>query len=446
MNGDLGDDDLRPLLRGAVGPLEEPDVGRIRRRARQLAALRIGAVASGAAVLIAGVVGAGLALGSGDVLDLPVIDDPAEDDAAPTDGTLAGCPPPNLWPTVLPWVDQGQTVPPPDLIHYGTDADPNGRLVWAADPDAFDTAGFSDTDVVVVARLHDHEPFGGDVPEVEVRGRTAQLMWIGDPGVGELQLVWSEGNGPCDTYAVGLTILSGPSDGDGESEPDRLLGSPTLQPERAPGEGRVTYLQRVIEHAIEGIADSLEEGASAEAADADQMVVVPPRGEVAATFVDDHPVFVVHEDTGAVRVLDAVNPHDAAFPKVLAYCRTSGWFEDLWHGSQFDQRGDWMFATAPTGLAPYTIDGVDGTRLVVGERLDAPPRRTFEDHPGPRGPNCGPRTALYGPNTTYEEGALDDLVVHDPSEIGGRPGDAETDLWFPTRERIRGELPREPSD
>lgn len=48
---------------------------------------------------------------------------------------------------------------------------------------------------------------------------------------------------------------------------------------------------------------------------------VPPAGEVRADFVGEDPVFVVHGQDGAVRVLDAVSPHRRPdFRKVLAWC------------------------------------------------------------------------------------------------------------------------------
>jgi hypothetical protein len=122
-----------------------------------------------------------------------------------------------------------------------------------------------------------------------------------------------------------------------------------------------------------------------------RSVALPPAGEVEAAFVEGHPVFVVHRGAGEVLVLDAVSPHDPV-PKVLAFCRTSCLFEDLWHGSTFLADGAWLGGPAPTGsLAEVDPSVVDD--LVV-----------------------------------------DDLVVHDPAGVAGA-----ADLWYPTPAVVVGD-------
>ena len=44
----------------------------------------------------------------------------------------------------------------------------------------------------------------GEFPKVPVHGRDGRLVWIGDPGVGELALYWSEGDEACDHYSLHL--------------------------------------------------------------------------------------------------------------------------------------------------------------------------------------------------------------------------------------------------
>jgi hypothetical protein len=157
---------------------------------------------------------------------------------------------------------------------------------------------------------------------------------------------------------------------------------------------------------------------------------LPERGDVAAEFVNGHPVFVVHDDDGQVRVLDAVDSHEPhGMLKVLAWCRTSHVFEDLWHASRFDSQGRWIGGPAPTGMAPYQVLAVTDRHVVVGDRLPAPARARERDLP--RGPSCDDRTALYLPNHPADPTVLDDLVIHSPP-------DGDTDLTYPTPERILG--------
>lgn len=168
-------------------------------------------------------------------------------------------------------------------------------------------------------------------------------------------------------------------------------------------------------------------------------VALPPAGSVTADFVDGHPVFVVHDAEGTIRVLDAVDPHSpAGFVKVLAWCRSSGRFEDLWHGSRFDRTGAYLGGPAPTGLAAYPVVRREHDRVVVGSR-EAAPARWAGGRGGtePAGPACDERTALYAPGHPVDLTVLDDLVVHPADEQSG-------ELWFPTPERIRGEEPAHP--
>jgi hypothetical protein len=39
-------------------------------------------------------------------------------------------------------------------------------------------------------------------PTTEVRGTTGYLVWVGDPGVGDLALTWFEGSGPCRSFSL----------------------------------------------------------------------------------------------------------------------------------------------------------------------------------------------------------------------------------------------------
>ena len=53
-----------------------------------------------------------------------------------------------------------------------------------------------------------YRPWEGNqyMPKVPVRGTEGRLVWIGDPGTGQLALQWSEGDEPCDHYGLHLFL------------------------------------------------------------------------------------------------------------------------------------------------------------------------------------------------------------------------------------------------
>lgn len=166
------------------------------------------------------------------------------------------------------------------------------------------------------------------------------------------------------------------------------------------------------------------------------VIPLPALGEVVAAEVQGEPVFVVHEADGQVHVLDARSPHAPEFPEVLAWCETSGMFEDLWHGAMFSPAGWWIAGPAASGMTPYdTAPAGDAVR--VFDRLEPLDKQARPDDLPDPGPRCDTRTALYLPGHPADPSVLDDLVVHDPAGF-------EPDLWFPTPERILGDQPRAP--
>lgn len=168
---------------------------------------------------------------------------------------VRACEPASLHPTYLPWQEGTEGTGDPVETQSGTEDSPNAFTTWAADPDALrqdDADG--DLSYASVAVLHEYEPAGEEFPTIEVRGHRAELVWVGDPGVGQLSLRWQEMPGPCGALAVSLRIWRSPpyledvpdqeayDQADGE-EMDRLMGRH----------------QEAIEQEIIKIAESLED-------------------------------------------------------------------------------------------------------------------------------------------------------------------------------------------
>ncbi len=126
------------------------------------------------------------------------------------------------------------------------------------------------------------------------------------------------------------------------------------------------------------IIDEVEDGVVQD--DGTTVLPLPEPGEVLPAHANGRPVFVVHAQDGDVRVLDALSPHDP-YPeamKVLAYCTTSGWFEDPWHGSAFSDNGAWVGGPAPYGLATHEVVEVGADTLTVGTLRSAPARGVLQ--------------------------------------------------------------------
>jgi hypothetical protein len=122
------------------------------------------------------------------------------------------CAPPPYSVSRLPWLSPGAQVPAPEVSQDGM----SSVSVWFEDADA----RWSGTYIALISSPR--SPVGDDLdtfPRVEVRGVQASLVWVGDPGVGELALVWTEGTGAC-TWRV----LSLGTQGFSERQAEQALG------------------------------------------------------------------------------------------------------------------------------------------------------------------------------------------------------------------------------
>jgi hypothetical protein len=100
----------------------------------------------------------------------------------------------------LPWLEEGSEVPTPELIEEGIGA----ILVWFEDPTERSSGRY-------VALRRSTMPSVGEglteFPTVRVRGVNGHLVWIGDPGIGELALTWKEGDQLCRWYTLSISSV-----------------------------------------------------------------------------------------------------------------------------------------------------------------------------------------------------------------------------------------------
>lgn len=162
-------------------------------------------------------------------------------------------------------------------------------------------------------------------------------------------------------------------------------------------------------------------------ADEDGWLPVPEVGEVTAGYrADATPVFVTHPADGEVLVLDPISPHRSSeLDKLVAFCPSSGWFEEFYHGSMFNAWGDWTGGPAPTSLPAYPTElDANGTRVrITGELQPAPARDV------PRGED----QSRVGPSCFEHGGGPADIVGHrpppSPPSLAGDEIPAERWVW-----------------
>jgi len=108
------------------------------------------------------------------------------------------------------------------------------------------------------------------------------------------------------------------------------------------------------------------------------LLDVPPTGQVAPANLDDgRPVFVVHREDGTVAVIDAYSTHvPYGLAKLVAWCPSSRSFDDVFHGSRWNEDGAYLMGPGPTGLVTYQTTPEHDDRVLVGPAIPGTPRDT----------------------------------------------------------------------
>jgi hypothetical protein len=155
------------------------------------------------------------------------------------------------------------------------------------------------------------------------------------------------------------------------------------------------------------------------------LEVPPVGGVVAANLPDGRPVFVVHHADGTVNVVDAFSTHVTyGIGKLAGWCPSSRTFEDPFHGSKWDEFGDYALGPAPTGLVTYQFSVVPGdqNQVQVDGAISSHPRGFLTQPFQPAGPFCESTSRMVLPDVLREASSSPaDVVAAAPTGwVGGR--------------------------
>ena len=128
-----------------------------------------------------------------------------------------------------------------------------------------------------------------------------------------------------------------------------------------------------------------------------QQVRVPALGDAAAVFLaDGRPVFIVHHEDGTVSVVDAFSTHTPfGVGTLVGWCAATRTFDDLQHGSTFDEHGRYILGPAPSGLVTFEttdLGTTPATEQVGARQLPAPRTELGTPFSGP--PCMSPAEAI----------------------------------------------------
>lgn len=146
----------------------------------------------------------------------------------------------------------------------------------------------------------------------------------------------------------------------------------------------------------------------------------PEPGEARSGYLEDgRPVWLVGHEDGGVSVLDAVSAYRPwGIGYLVSWCQPGQYFEDVAHGSLYDERGTYLSGPAPSGLETFDVRPADQLgRIDVGHAMPGKPRRHGGASPNgrwcsaeeaespirPVGPQPWPRMTLASNAGTWQQ-------------------------------------------
>jgi hypothetical protein len=151
----------------------------------------------------------------------------------------------------------------------------------------------------------------------------------------------------------------------------------------------------------------------------DVLGIPPVGGVVAANLADGRPVFVVHHEDGTVGVVDAFSTHVTfGIGKLVGWCSSSRTFEDPFHGSKWNEFGDYALGPAPAGLVTYQFSVVPGDQnhVQVDGSIPSHPRGFLSQPFQPAGPFCQSTSRMVLPDVLREASSSPaDVVASAPA-------------------------------
>jgi hypothetical protein len=105
--------------------------------------------------------------------------------------------------TILPWLEAGEPLPEPN-VELDVEGEGSSILTWEGPPGTSSLEGGRGHVAIVRYPMPSRLGELGHPVDIPVRDTLGEIQWVGDPGVGEVRLVWLEVDGDCGSYALYL--------------------------------------------------------------------------------------------------------------------------------------------------------------------------------------------------------------------------------------------------
>lgn len=167
------------------------------------------------------------------------------------------------------------------------------------------------------------------------------------------------------------------------------------------------------------------------------QLLLPRRGETRpGQLPNGRPIFVVRHKDESVDVIDAFSTHRPwGIRYLVAWCPSSRTFVDPFHGSLFNEYGQYLAGPAATGLPSYRLQASSGAGHLEAGTLETPPARGKHPHPKLQGPHCVQRINSAGDASLVElvPATVSDVRLWDSPQAALA---TSTDDWV----RVKGTL------